>query len=133
MKTFSEYIREAVDFRLGGKQQKGFDQTKVKTFRELVEGDKFYYWSVSEDTVIELALYKKPYIKSDELRLEYYDYVDGAYYYAYAKDIDNTYSCSGVGAWVVTTSFEEMCRIAKEEFNTILDDKNLKECYAKVF
>ena len=42
MKTFEQYIDEAYNFRLGGSQQKGFEQTKVKTFSELERGDDIY-------------------------------------------------------------------------------------------
>ena len=40
MKTFSEYIREAVDFRLGGSQNKG---DGIKSFASLLHEDN--YWS----------------------------------------------------------------------------------------
>ena len=40
MKSFSEYIKEAIDFRLGGSRNKGESD---KTFEELKEGDAFYY------------------------------------------------------------------------------------------
>lgn len=40
MKTFTDYIREAVDFRLGGSQNKG---DGIKSFASLVHGDN--YWS----------------------------------------------------------------------------------------
>ena len=44
MKSFNEYIEESYNFRLGGSQQKGFEQNKpLKTFAELEEGDKMYY------------------------------------------------------------------------------------------
>ena len=44
MKTFEQYIREAVDFRLGGKQQKGFNQNaEGKNISELKEGDEIYF------------------------------------------------------------------------------------------
>ena len=45
MKSFSEYIKEAYNFRLGGSQQKGFEQTKVKTLAELEKGDICYVYS----------------------------------------------------------------------------------------
>ena len=40
MLNFEQYLKEAFDFRLGGKQQKGFNQKK--TFADLEEGDTFY-------------------------------------------------------------------------------------------
>jgi len=42
MKTFEEYIREAVDFRLGGKANKG--EEWHKTFEELEKGDHVYFY-----------------------------------------------------------------------------------------
>ena len=36
-------IKESYSFRLGGSQQKGFEQTKVKTFEELKEDDEIFY------------------------------------------------------------------------------------------
>ena len=45
MKNFSEFLAEDYSFRLGGSQQKGFDQNDRKKFDELKEGDVFYYWS----------------------------------------------------------------------------------------
>ena len=41
MKSFEQYIRESVDFRLGGKANKGSSQ---KTFNELEVGDTYYFW-----------------------------------------------------------------------------------------
>ena len=38
------YLDEAYSFRLGGSKQKGFGQTKVKTFGELEEGDFIYLY-----------------------------------------------------------------------------------------
>ena len=42
MKSFEEYIEEAVDFRLGGKADKGI--AAPKTFGELEKGDKIYLY-----------------------------------------------------------------------------------------
>ena len=44
MKSFSEYIKESYSFRLGGSQQKGFDQNKIKTITQLEKGDIFYWF-----------------------------------------------------------------------------------------
>ena len=49
MKLFSEYIKESYSFRLGGSQQKGYGQARVKTFAELKNGDEIYYWSSNAD------------------------------------------------------------------------------------
>jgi len=43
MRTFEQYVREAVDFRLGGSKNKG---NLVKTFRELEKGDEIYFYNV---------------------------------------------------------------------------------------
>lgn len=45
MLNFEQYLKEAVDFRLGGSQQKGLQKT-LKTFAELEEGDTFYAASI---------------------------------------------------------------------------------------
>jgi len=42
MKTFKQYIEEAVDFRLGGKADKGV--AAPKSFGELEKGDKIYLY-----------------------------------------------------------------------------------------
>ena len=42
MKTFEKYIREAVDFRLGGSANKGVELHK--SFEELEKGDKVYFY-----------------------------------------------------------------------------------------
>ena len=42
MKTFEEYIKEAVDFRLGGSANKGVELHK--SFEELEKGDKVYFY-----------------------------------------------------------------------------------------
>ena len=46
MKTFEEYIKEAVDFRLGGKANKGV--AAPKTFEELERGNYLYYWNFAD-------------------------------------------------------------------------------------
>jgi len=45
MRTFEQYIREAVDFRLGGKDGKG--EAALKSFRDLERDDIIYYWYIS--------------------------------------------------------------------------------------
>ena len=47
MKTFEQYIREAVDFRLGGSENKGDEVEPV--FKDLRNGDKLYFheWKMS--------------------------------------------------------------------------------------
>ena len=47
MKSFSEYIAEAYNFRLGGSQRKGFDQ--LKAFNDLEIGDIVYVCWINED------------------------------------------------------------------------------------
>ena len=42
MKSFSEYIKEAYNFRLGGSQKKGYDQTKK--FEDLEIGDTVFVY-----------------------------------------------------------------------------------------
>jgi len=46
MRTFEQYIKESVDFRLGGKSSKG---DSIKSFSELKNGDVFYYYRVRKD------------------------------------------------------------------------------------
>ena len=54
MKTFSEYISEAVDFRLGGSKNKGDNAELNKTFEELEKGDVIYLWNFDENNDVEL-------------------------------------------------------------------------------
>jgi len=62
MKTFEEYIREAVDFRLGGKSKKGessiFNEEEAKTFEELEKGDIIYHWIFSKYSYANLKAIK---------------------------------------------------------------------------
>ena len=46
MKTFEQYIREAVDFRLGGKSKRGFEDN-YRPMRTVKKGDTFYYWYIN--------------------------------------------------------------------------------------
>lgn len=43
MRTFEQYLKEAYNFRLGGKANKG---NLVKTFKELEKGDEIYFYNV---------------------------------------------------------------------------------------
>ena len=43
MKTFEQYIREAVDFRLGGSANKG---KATKSFKDLEGGDYVYFYEI---------------------------------------------------------------------------------------
>ncbi len=54
MKTFSEFLKESVDFRLGGSQNKGDNVELIKTFEELKRGDVIYLWNFDENNDIEL-------------------------------------------------------------------------------
>ena len=45
-----EGIDEAYNFRLGGSQQKGFEQTKHKTFAELEKGDTVYFYFIDSSS-----------------------------------------------------------------------------------
>jgi len=48
MKTFEQYINEDLNFRLGGKENKG-DYVKHLKFSELEKGDIIYQWCVDTD------------------------------------------------------------------------------------
>jgi len=54
MKTFSEYISEAVDFRLGGSGNKGDNAELNKTFEKLEKGDVIYLWNFDENNDVKL-------------------------------------------------------------------------------
>jgi len=73
MKSFEQYIREAVDFRLGGSTNRG---DVSKPFNELEKGDKIYFYkfdgfdieSFCSDT---FTFDKLPFINSDYASLQY--------------------------------------------------------------
>lgn len=74
MKTFAEYIEEAVDFRLGGKANKGDEVEPV--FKDLRNGDKLYFheWEMSKQGFAKFdAIYE---VVVDEVKRE----KDGMYH-----------------------------------------------------
>jgi len=118
MKTFEQYIKEAVDFRLGGSQQKGYD--KAKTFAELKEGDEFFYIScdISRTEMFAMRIYKLvKKIVSGKILLCYsnniYDYISiGEYDLDSSLKSDEAYNGH---VEIVSTSMEE----ALEKLNSI--------------
>ena len=74
MKSFSEYIKEAYNFRLGGSQQKGFEQTKKKTFDELEKGDNIYRCHIDFDELkyAEICTFERiDRLKNNEFTIHY--------------------------------------------------------------
>ena len=56
MKSFNEFLKESYSFRLGGSQQKGFDQNNQKTFAELEEGDHVFSYSQHNEVLGEFII-----------------------------------------------------------------------------
>jgi len=50
MKTFKQYIKEAVDFRLGGSENKGVAEIH-KSFKDLEGGDYLHIWWFDESNL----------------------------------------------------------------------------------
>lgn len=127
MKSFSEYLKEAVDFRLGGCQKKGFDQSKVKSFRDLEKGDVFYFWNKNMgETARERCFSYK--IEGPTYSNLYYDSNGGEFTVIHTKQLDDSFalpsktSIDAGSVWCEATSFEELKELVKETFK--IDVKN---------
>ena len=132
MKSFSEYIKEDYSFRLGGSQQKGFDQTEAKTFAELEKGDAVYQWIdwywKSYKFCFKRALGSKKYITNgtwNVLQL----YCDGLRFNIPNVNVDEScyYKNEKDNRFVLATSFKELQCTVKKEFNIDIDEKSVKE------
>ena len=126
MKSFSEYIKEAYNFRLGGSQQKGFDQNEVKTFGELEEGDIFYLYTIEtrtawKRTFIELRkedAREKILYRTDRHGGRYYINIDGT-------DNENKSIYNDNRFYIVATDehlFMEELENSGIKINSIVDD-----------
>ena len=118
MKTLEQFIKEAYNFRLGGSQWKGFDQTEYKTFDELEDGDTFYYASLQSDKD---SLWKNKFYK-----MEKGEEIASLYYYKGGRNavelpIDNLNSSISVETLkyifithIVATNAEEIIKEIKK-------------------
>ena len=124
MKSFSEYIKEAYSFRLGGSQKKGFDQNKAKTLAELKKGDKFYYWNLGKE-IDAYILMTDPYVYKDKfIKLQYgKEFVDGTCW-IYKEDVDKEYSFDPEIKWFIATSADILINAVYDEIGE--DIKNCK-------
>ena len=130
MKRISDYIKESYNFRLGGSQRKGFDQTEVKTFKELEKGDVYYVWTddYDKDVYFERTLVKDPYKEGNTLKLQY-DEVCQFENYIFNNDISNTYACGDDrwkdSRWVIATTFKELEEVVKDKFGANIDKEKV--------
>ena len=97
MKSFSEYLKEAYSFRLGGSQQKGFEQNKVKSFKELEKGDTIYWYYFNKnnhDNVLNILTvndFAQSEWEKDAIRIECKDDKGKCFHFNVKKDgLDKT-------------------------------------------
>lgn len=129
MKSFSEYIRESVDFRLGGKRQNGFEQNNAKSFAELKKGDVFYLWTDTGPESCECTLIADPFPEKNDNVL----YLDVNYNRHYIWLDDTNKSCSYCDSkmtdsiWAVATSFEELYDVVEDKFGVKIDKNKMEK------
>ena len=126
MRSFEQYIDESYSFRLGGSQNKGYEQNevKIKTFNELEEDDTFYFWNSSRGEYANEYLFEK--LERNYTNLKYsakivYKNVleEDFPFKLISKDaLDSTISFprSTNAKWCIATSFEELVKTVKEKF-----------------
>ena len=124
MKTFKQYIEEGYNFRLGGSQQKGFNQ--AKSFSELEDGDVFYSWNKDMGETARGCYFS---YKTEGRTYSNLYYNDGERHVIIAKkELDNSFvlpsevSINTGIMWCIATTFEELQEVVKETFK--IDVKN---------
>ena len=135
MKSFSEYIKEAYSFRLGGSQQKGFDQNvEAKNMSELKVGDEVYFVAHYYDTLAHKGyVYKfenddNVYLGFDVSKYDtefiarrqssgYTSHPEKIYTMFGKKYLDNPFAIlndSDDNFWIISTSLEALSEVASK-------------------
>ena len=112
-----EFIEEAYNFRLGGSQQKGYGQARVKTFGELEEGDEFYKWTwTTKEYAYKYAVKKVEKFDNGDTFIYFdegkYDYI--LIHYNYNKTVKFVRS----GAYVYATNEDDLREAVKKEYHS---------------
>ena len=133
MKSFSEYIKESYNFRLGGSQKKGYGQAKEKTFAELEDGDKLYSWSSMATNIDFYQIGKISKIKHSSYapsKMNFYvrSYGNDTIWVSFddSKQMNTLYKTDDSESLCIATSFEELQKRVKEIFNFNIEEKNAK-------
>ena len=138
MRTFEQYIDEAYNFRLGGSKQKGFDQTKPKTFADIEVGDDIYIYYES--------YFNGPAKILDSKVTKFVTHEDGDMYIWYKNsifsaevrvtlskdDVNKTsvYEKSGIrNKSAISTSLDELKDVVKEKLGVDPSKLEIKESY----
>ena len=132
MKSFEQFIEESYNFRLGGSQQKGYDQNRVKKFIELKEGDELYYWH--EDNGSKVKVFKLiedahyDYDKEIELTFLNTFRIKGTYHVDQEYEDKEATGSKHVVQWCLATNFNALVDYAKKMFNkTFTEDDIVRE------
>ena len=123
MKTFKQYIEEAVDFRLGGNKKKGFDQSKVKSFRDLEKGDVIYEFDSETEEAYE-QLFQELEIDATATIKTINAFGFENSYIIDKKALDDSFYIFQKFHCLATTE-EELVDIAKKEFGVKLEDDDI--------
>ena len=119
-------IFESYNFRLGGSQQKGYEQTEPKTFAQLKNGDVFYFWynwdsapgtEKALKTADECTLSKDPekMMNLKMLKLDFFGSQNP--YYVDLKNLNSTYDIAPNKGSVIATDEDVLHDIVEKEFN----------------
>ena len=132
MRSFDEYIKESYSFRLGGSQQKGFEQNKVKTFAELTERDVIFYWSknyLDKTKIIEYPILRIEKSK-DEIDFYYDKKYENFCIDVSADDFNNTIYFTEYGT-CCATSYEELAKGVEDKFDVRINGSEKYEGVVK--
>jgi len=122
-KEWKNDLKESVDFRLGGRNKKGFNQTKYKSFRDLEKGDIIYEFdSETEEGYEQIFQELEIDVTATIKTINAFGFKDSYIIDKNALD-DSFYIFQKIHCLV--TSEEEMIDIAKKEFGVKLRDEDI--------
>jgi len=130
MRTFKQYIREAVDFRLGGDQKKGFEQNIANSLNDIEVGDILYFYYNEKHTDLPLREYKVYEIKkTSQLNIEFYISKDKtASLVISKKSANDEYAYTRSGS-IISVDPDILLEVVKMKYNRSHTIDDIEKCY----
>ena len=135
MLSFEQYVNEAYSFRLGGSQNKGYDQNEVKTFGELVRGDDLYIGY--KDKILVCTFLELRNDKENQIKFTYDGHSTESFSFTLMKNYEQLVDATidildNFTQQYVCTNAEEIVEKVNKKYDTHFKVEDIRDRRAKI-